>query len=243
MEFVRKIIKKGLNTLGVEIKRFSKWEKDKYAWLEAYDINTILDIGANEGQFAQEIHEVFPNAFIYSFEPLSSCFERLQKNMDRVEKFKAFMFAIGDFNGEKHIYKNEFSPSSSILPMGKLHKEIFPFTQNMVKEKIAVRCLDDAVDEFNLHIKESILIKMDVQGYEDKVVFGGKDMFSKTSIIITEMSFVELYRGQCLFDGIYCLLKELGYIYAGNVGQLVNPQNGRPIQSDVIFLHKARLNL
>src|SRR2546421_11897610 len=37
--------------------------------------NTVLDIGASHGQFAREILRAFPDANIYSFEPIPECYE------------------------------------------------------------------------------------------------------------------------------------------------------------------------
>ena len=42
---------------------------------------TVLDVGANTGQFALEIHKILPQAMIYSFEPLKDCYEQLMHNM------------------------------------------------------------------------------------------------------------------------------------------------------------------
>ena len=67
------------------------------------NINTVFGLGANEGQFAQEIHAFFPKATIYSIETLDSCFKSLQNKMQNIRKFKSFMFALGDSNGETHI--------------------------------------------------------------------------------------------------------------------------------------------
>ena len=235
IKFIKKVVKKGFNAFGIDIKRIPKWQKD-YLWLTQMNINTILDIGANIGGFAQEMHRVLPGATIYSFEPLDICFKTLQTKMQKIRKFNAFKFALGDFNGETYMYRNKLLPSSSILEMGELHKELFPPTQKMMKEKIIVKRLDDVVREFNLTLEDNILIKMDVQGYEDKVILGGKDTFSKTTIIITEVSFVELYKGQVLFDSIYSLLRKLGFTYTGHLIQLNSPNDGKPIQADAIFL-------
>lgn len=177
--FIKKIIKKGFNAFGIDIRIIPKWEKNKYLWLQRMNINTVFDIGANEGQFAREIHTILPNATICSFEPLHSCFKSLQEKMKKIKKVKTFMFALGDFNGETYMHKNEFSPSSSILEMSELHKAIFPYAENYVREKITVRRLDDVVKELNLVDDDKILIKMDVQGFEDKVILGGPIQFLK----------------------------------------------------------------
>ena len=96
---------------------------------------------------------------------------------------------------EKHIYRNQFSPSSSILEMEELHKEIFPFTREMVKKKIVIKRLDDVIKEFSLTIEGNMLVKIDVQGYEDKVILGGRNTISKAVAIITEVSYVKTISG------------------------------------------------
>lgn len=233
---VKKIVKHTARYLGVDIRRMAKWEREKYCWLSDITINSILDIGANTGQFAVQIHRVFPEAIIYSFEPLRDCFGALIKNTRHIKKIKPFMFALGDFNGETYIYKNKFTPSSSILEMSDSHKELFPYTQNAAREKIKMVRLDDVVTEFDIAINKDLLIKLDVQGYEDRVVLGGKNTFSEAHAIIAEVSFIKLYRQQVLFDGLYTLLRDLGFMYVGNLKQLLNPNNGRPVQADAVFV-------
>jgi FkbM family methyltransferase len=222
--------------LGVDIRRMAQWERDKYCWLSDFAIKSVLDIGANTGQFAAQIHKVFPEAMIYSFEPLFDCFTALMKNTQHIRKIKPYMLALGDFNGETYINKNDFTPSSSILDMSDSHKELFPHTRNTTKEKAKMMRLDDVVVEFDIAINRDVLIKLDVQGYEDRVVLGGRKTFSEARAIIAETSFVELYQHQVLFDGLYLLLKDLGFVYVGNLKQLVHPSSGKPIQADAVFV-------
>jgi FkbM family methyltransferase len=69
------------------------------------------------------------------------------------------------------MHKNEFSDSSSLLEMADLHKQAFPFTARETLETVAVKRLDEAVE--GLPLQDDILIKMDTQGYEDRVIAGG----------------------------------------------------------------------
>ncbi len=91
MAFVRKIIQK----TGFDFHRHYP-QANKMSWFKDENIKTVLDIGANVGQFAKEIREELPNAFIYSFEPLKECFDKLKTMESNDNKFKAFNFAIGD---------------------------------------------------------------------------------------------------------------------------------------------------
>ena len=114
-----------LRRRGISIDTFLKLNQP---WLTEAGISTIFDIGANVGQFAKLIHEVLPKAMIYSFEPLEDCYEELKKRMQKVDNFEAFDVALSDTNGELEFHRNEYSPSSSVLPMADLHKQIFPYT-------------------------------------------------------------------------------------------------------------------
>src|SRR3712207_5256613 len=68
-------------------------------WIRNFGIDMVIDVGANTGQFASACHVVFPNANIYSFEPLPECFESLEKKMKDVPHFRAFNLAMGEHVG------------------------------------------------------------------------------------------------------------------------------------------------
>jgi len=154
--------------------------------------------------------------------------------MEHNPKFHAFNFALGDKNGEIPIYRNDYTPSSSLLPMEELHKQAFPFTEHTTAQTIPIKRLDDILDE--LDIIENILVKIDVQGTEDKVILGGEKLISRASVLILETSFQSLYQDQPLFDTIYEMLKQRGFIYAGSEHTIRNPNDGSILQSDSVFL-------
>jgi FkbM family methyltransferase len=225
-------VKTFFRLFGLQVRRISPFEP--YCWLKERNIRTVLDIGANVGQFAAQIHRVLPDAMIYSFEPLADCHSQLLKNMGGVRAFHAFNFALGDKNGTERIYRNDYTPSSSLLPADDLLVQSFPFTAQATAQEIQIRRLDDLVEE--LALVEPILIKIDVQGMEDKVILAGENVFAKASILIVETSFVTLYQGQALFDAVYDLLRERGFIYMGTEHIIRNPTDGRVLQCDSLFM-------
>ena len=81
-----------------------------------------------------------------------------------------------------------------------------------------------------------ILIKVDVQGFEDKVIAGGVETFKKAKVVLIENSFVELYESQPLFDDIYMKLKELGFEYRGALQQKIAKNTGQIISEDSMFI-------
>jgi len=223
--------------LGLEIRR-TKSADFNYRWLQNLNIHTIIDIGASVGEFGKEIHKLLPEARIYAFEPLKDSYLKLVSNLKHLPEFRAFNFALGGTNNDNaEIHHCQYSPSSSLLNMAALHKELFPISDGGIIEKISIRCLDTIAEE--LSIKENILIKLDVQGYEDKVIAGGKKVFSEARLVIAETSFEELYQGQPLFGDIYDIMKEQGFLYIGTWGPIVkNPVDGCPLCCDSIFIRK-----
>jgi len=167
-------------------------------WLRDLRFATILDIGANTGQFAIAARAVFPSARILSFEPLGDCCVKLKALMRGDANFEAFQLALGDSRGELQFERNEFSPASSFLPLNQRHKEAFEFAQKTQAVAVVVERLDDLAPKLNL--AEPILAKLDVQGYEDRVLRGGAQTFRRASVLLVEMSYEPLYEKQMLFD-------------------------------------------
>jgi len=228
---MKALVKRALATFGIEAKRMPK---NRFGWLRNLNINTVIDIGANTGQFARLIHHLVPQSDIYSFEPLASCFEELQREMGRVKQFRALKYALGEEDGEVDMHRSEFSPSSSLLTMKQLHAKLFPYTAKTWVERVPMRTLDGVATD--LQFRDNVLVKIDVQGYEDRVIRGGGRTVSRAKALIVETSFQPLYASQVLFDGIYSMLKELGFSYTGSIDQLHSPLDGSVLQCDAVFV-------
>ncbi|MEO5650330.1 MAG: FkbM family methyltransferase [Ginsengibacter sp.] len=206
----------------------------EYSWLRSFDFKTILDIGANEGQFADKMHTLFPETIIHSFEPIAETFALLQKNFENIKQLKAINLALGDFTGEVSFNKNEYSPSSSLLTMSQKHVQNFDYAVKTNPITVKMDRLDNVLDPGKLDLP--LLIKIDVQGFEDKVIKGGMEVIKKADLILCEVSFTELYKGQSLFADIYEMFKNLGYTYAGSVEQLRSPETNLILQADAVFI-------
>ena len=245
------LVKRPLNALGLDIvrtsgnatdikstdiKQFEPSEANKFIWLSRLNINTIVDIGAHAGEFAMRAYQILPKASMISFEPLEDAFRQLNFNMRTVPNFKAFNCALGDRNSTMEIHRNEFTASSSLLKMVDLHREAFPFTMNETIETVEVKRLDDVLR--GSYLEDYILIKMDVQGYEDRVILGGENVISRAKLLVVETSFQTLYERQPLFDEIYSMLRQRGFAYIGNWDQLLSPADGSVLQADAMFVRQ-----
>lgn len=206
------------------------------SWLASVGFRTVLDVGANTGQFADEARGFAPLAKIYSFEPLPDCYEALVRDRKGDPRFQAFPVALGDAPGTTTIHRSAYAPSSSLLAMGKLHEDAFPHTRGGREVPITVETLDGMRSKLDL--VAPVLLKIDVQGFEDRVILGATETFPRVDVAVIEMSVEPLYEGQKLFDDVYAMMVARGFSYRGNHQQLRHPRDGRVLQVDGIFVRR-----
>jgi FkbM family methyltransferase len=204
------------------------------AWLQQWPFKTILDIGANEGQFSEKMRLLFPRASIYAFEPLKDVYQTLISHFENDPHFKAFNIGLGSERNTFEINRNESSASSSLLDMTDVHTSHFEHAVGVTKEVIEVDSLEHIFE--GQRLASPMLIKMDVQGYEKAVIAGGKSILAQADMVISEVSFEALYKGQPLFDEIYAMMKDMGFGFAGCFEQLHSPASNKILQADAIFI-------
>jgi len=232
---LKRIIKVPFRMMGYDIIRR---RKSNDIIFQELGIRTLLDIGANVGQYATEARNIFKDAYIYSFEPLKDCYEELRMNMNGDIKFQAINVALGDKTGEARINHNQHSPASSLLQLCDLHCQHFAFAVDTKPETVRIERLDDLAKALKLEVP--LMIKIDVQGFEDKVISGGQETIKKAKVLVIETSFEKLYDGQVLFDDIYQKVKELGFVYRSNNHHVRSAKDGRVLQENSIFMKADR---
>lgn len=238
--FIRKILQK----FGYDIVKYNpsyitgRIDKEdltkEFKWLKNFGFKTILDVGANEGQFADKMVTLFPDTFIYAFEPIPETFDLLCQNFKNSKNFKGINVALGDTEGEVFFNKNEYSPSSSLLDMSQNHLNSFEYASKTNPIKVKIEKLDHLMSDQTFQLP--LLVKLDVQGFEDKVIRGGTSVIQKADLILCEVSFSELYKGQPLFSEIYEMFRQLGFNYGGNIEQLRSPETNLILQADAVFI-------
>ena len=202
-------------------------------WVKEAGIKTVIDIGAHSGEFSSAIRAILPAAQIYAFEPLPECYEQIKTRFKDDPNYRVFQNSLGDHRGRVKFWRSNFSKASSVLPMADMHKAEFPWSSELVPIDVPIAKLDDFVQHIATIPK--VLAKIDVQGYEDRVIRGGAATLEKVDYIVTEVSFRPLYKGQGSFDDIYNLLKTLGFSYKGNLDQLLSPTDSSVLQADALF--------
>jgi FkbM family methyltransferase len=225
-----------LRTRGVTASHYLKYGQP---WIRELNPLTVLDVGANIGQSAIAFNALFPDAEIYSFEPIPHCYDTMVSRTKSFPRIHPLNLGLGDISGETDFEMNDFSGSSSFLSLSGIHKEVFSYAQNTKNIKVKVEKLDIAA--LSLKIQFPIIIKIDVQGFEDKVIKGGENVVSQSSLIIVETSFEHLYEQQPLFQDVYNILGQMGFQYKGSLENMYEPITGRILQSDSLFVKQDRI--
>jgi FkbM family methyltransferase len=220
---------------GVHIGEFLKLN---HAWIRKSGIRTIVDVGAHEGEFASAARAVLPTAHLYAFEALDDCCRRLRQKFVRDRSFEAFQVAVGEGHGSVTFRRSGFSEASSVLPMAPLHAAAFPWTARTVPLTVSLAALDDYADMMDLQPK--VLLKIDVQGYEDRVLRGARRLLAHVDYVLVEVCFDLQYEGQAAFRAVHELLAGAGLAYAGNMEQLLSPLDGSVMQADAFFVRERQ---
>lgn len=229
-----------LRALGVEVRSLRRIQNERrdrevQRWrvLKSHGFLTILDVGANEGQFASIARRLWPEACVHSFEPLPDVHATLAEKFRGDPKVRTHNIGLGAVQRVECMHRSAFSPSSSLLPMAQLHQNEWPHSAGNKIVEVRIERLDDWVSGFPGI--SPCLIKIDVQGYELSVIDGGADTIRQADIVVLEVCFRELYEGQALFGEIHDRMRELGFVYRGNVEQFFNKNHTAVLYADAIF--------
>jgi FkbM family methyltransferase len=201
--------------------------------MDRLGVDLVIDVGANTGQYIREIRANGFAGQIVAFEPLHQAFHQLHQASSQDPHLKVHQCALGSEDGDVVIHVSANSYSSSLLPMEEAHLSAAPDSGYVTDESVSLRRLDS----FGLAAPESIVwLKIDVQGYERKVLMGASQTLEDTQAVEIELSYVALYEGQALAFEIQETLSRGGFRLATFGRPLHDPSGTNLLQIDAIFL-------
>jgi FkbM family methyltransferase len=237
----KSVVKRLIRRFGFDLCRYRPEASDDakfMAMLATHRVNLILDVGANMGQFGRQTRNAGYGGRIVSFEPLASARKELAlacKNDPLWEL--APQSAVGSEDGEVEIYVAGNSVSSSVLNMLDSHAIAAPESVYVGSEKVPLRRLDTLALDY-LHLDSVLFIKIDTQGYEDRVLQGAPNLLTRAVGLQVELSLVPLYEGQRLYDEMIAQLRALDFVLWGMTPAFVDPKSGRLLQVDATFFRR-----
>jgi len=226
--------------LGFELLKFPSGSlKKRIELMKRFNIGIILDVGANTGQFAGNVRKAGYKGEIVSFEPLTEAFSQLEKRTENDKKWIAEKIGLGDFDGESVINISQNLVSSSILNIKKEHTDAEPESKYIAQEKITIRKLDSIFSKYE-QVGRNLFLKIDTQGFEKEVILGAVNSLKKITGLQVEMSLVECYDGEMMYDDLKNLIESYGFgLYYLEPG-FSDPVTGKLMQVDGIFFRNRK---
>jgi FkbM family methyltransferase len=238
---MKRLVRKTLRKMGWELMRFrpesSEWAR-LVRMLSVHRVSTVLDVGANTGQYAKNLRDAGFAGRIVSFEPVLEAYTELCRTARNDSLWTvAERMAIGDKDGRAEIHVANNLVSSSLLPMLDSHCAADPNSRFVDTETVPVARLDSVADRF-LGNDESFFIKIDVQGFENKVLDGAPMLLRRGVGLQLELSLTPLYEGEMLFQPMLDRLSKSDFDLWSLVPGFVDNRTGRLLQVDGVFFRR-----
>lgn len=224
-------VRGGLQRLDLDLRKGS-YATHVVRTLAARDLDTVLDIGANVGQYATALRRAGFTGRIISAEPLSGAYQELARRASRDAAWTTLNLAVGREPGTAEINVAANSYSSSILGMTQAHLDGASDSRYVAVEEVEVTTVAALVAEHGLDPARTLL-KIDTQGYESEVLAGAGDLHGRFDAVQLEVSLVELYEGQRLAEDLVGEIRGLGYRLQTLETGFSDP-DGRLLQCDVL---------
>ncbi|MDO8334787.1 MAG: FkbM family methyltransferase [Nitrosomonas sp.] len=196
---MKDILKHMANMAGFELARrggvHSTIDSHLASLFKKYAIDCVIDVGANTGQYGEFLRSIGYRGWIFSFEPVKAVFDQLIDRAKGDDKWICKNIALGDKAEKKEINVYSSSVFSSFLDANTYSKNIWKSLESVVSEEVTIARLDDI---FLTEIHErtgglNYYLKLDTQGYDLNVFYGGLETLDKICAMQTELSLIHVY--------------------------------------------------
>lgn len=231
---------------GLELRRYhpnNSQHSALHTMLRQFQVNLVLDVGANVGQFAEELLETGYTGRIVSFEPLAAAHASLSERAKAHERWSVHpRAAVGAESGHVTMHVSENSVSSSVLQPLARHVDAAPESRNIGVEQVPLIRLDDVAPSYESGA-HATLLKIDTQGFEWSVLDGASALLQRVTALQLELSLVPLYEGQRLWRDYVDRLDAIGFALFFAYPAFTDTRTGQTLQWDAMFLRKTDLGL
>lgn len=209
--------------------------------LQSHSIGTVLDIGANVGQFGLRLRKLGFRGEIFSFEPMEQARQTLSAVAEQNGPWSVFPFALGSLARDAELQIFADDSFSSLHQTRKGGNEVFgAMLQTARKEKIRVETLDGmAAKLFPNGLDKGLMIKTDTQGHDLQVLQGGLQTLSQARVILTEAAAETIYQDAPQFTDMVGFLEKQGFVPSGFYPFSHRPESLAMIEFDAFFVRKS----
>lgn len=219
---MKSLIRNILHRLGFDVFRYplgcEQLEPHLRLLITLRGIDTAIDAGANEGQFALLLRAIDPAMQIHSFEPNPAAFALLRARAEGDARWHVHDCALGRDNGEVVLNIAAAHAFSSCLPANVLGKSEFGRELAPVSTcRVPMRRLDDVMAALPEAQRpgQRLLLKLDTQGADLDVLQGAPRLLAQADVVVTEAALQPIYAGAATFEDLCTLLRTNGFVLSG----------------------------
>jgi FkbM family methyltransferase len=211
--------------------------------LDRYSIDCVLDVGANQGQFASSLRANGYRGPIVSFEPVAEQFRALSAHAASDPNWHVRPEALGSTDSTRDIHvmrRSEFSSFLAPTPDQPSHSA--GRNEILHTEFVSVRRLDSLAPSIPpLDSFRHIFLKLDTQGFDLDVFAGAAALLPRIDVLQSELSMVPIYQGMPHFTDALAQYDAAGFILCSLVPVVRDPHTLIPIECDCLLLRRDAL--
>lgn len=181
-------------------------------FLVSRNVDLVFDVGANRGEYGDQLFRWGYTGKVVSFEPTTAAWEMLKLEMNRhPDRWEGRNIALGAQCGSVQINVSRNSRFSSILGQTQAAKTFDPNMVTVARETVPVRTLDSLAGQF---VSDRIYLKIDTQGFEQAILDGGGEFLKRCVGVQLELPVEHLYEGVWRFEEAVAYMRERGFVPA-----------------------------
>lgn len=204
------------------------------------EVPIILDVGAHRGESVEFFKSIYPQSSLFSFEPDPDNFAELIKVAQQFDT-QAIQVALGEKTEEEcSYYRQSISHMGGLLPIHADSTDSLGYAQQATNERITVRktTLDQVFAD--LDIAHVDILKIDVQGYEGKVLEGASSMLALTDCVVIEVLLYDFYGKTDSFAEVVRLMGGAGFSLWDIANLSKNPKSLRTDWVELVYKNDRR---
>lgn len=204
--------------------------------MKELDVETVLDVGANVGQFVGELRREGWRGRVVSFEPLPIAHSQLERRAKADPHWiVAPPMALGRQSATAPMNVSHNLASSSLLSVEQRSTDAAPGSATAGIATIRVEPLDVVLAP---EWAAPFGIKLDTQGFELEVLAGAEETLKQTKIVMTELSLTRLYRDGAKLTDVYGRLVDAGFECIALTEGFLDLANNEMLQVDGVFVRR-----
>jgi len=238
----RRGAKRTLRRAGLRVVHHYDADQDaqRHLLLGHHGITTVLDVGANTGQYGRLIRqESGYSGRIVSFEPGDAAFTALSAAAEPDPRWDVHQYGLSDMaTSATLLVPPGASTLASLSPMSERGAEWSDqFTSRPISEPIELRRLDESLDHVGVECGP-ILLKLDVQGHEQAVLEGAAGILNRIQVIECEMALTPMYDQQLTLTEMLSAFTSRGFEPVGIYTHFIEETSGEAFDADVLLVRR-----